>query len=137
MTPARKQRLKEARKWWKEQGFTDDSHILSAYRRQFNVDKVCAMRELVLLGVLSPEKQTQYKEQLAARDRKNAEKRARRDEKKSADESAFEPWQDENFFFIAGYTSGGAPYGVTWEEEAEIEAKTDTPDSMDFELPFD
>jgi hypothetical protein len=20
------------------------------------------------------------------------------------------------FFFIAGYTSGGAPYGVTWEE---------------------
>ena len=42
MTPARKQRLKEARKWWKEQGFTDDSHILSAYRRQFNVDRVCA-----------------------------------------------------------------------------------------------
>ena len=27
-----------------------------------------------------------------------------------------EPWQDDRFFFIAGYTSGGAPYGVTWEE---------------------
>lgn len=25
-------------------------------------------------------------------------------------------WQDNRFFFIAGYTSGGAPYGVTWEE---------------------
>lgn len=24
--------------------------------------------------------------------------------------------QDDTFFFIAGYTSGGAPYGVTWEE---------------------
>lgn len=24
--------------------------------------------------------------------------------------------QDERFFFIAGYTSGGVPYGVTWEE---------------------
>lgn len=24
--------------------------------------------------------------------------------------------QDDRFFFIAGYTSGGAPYGVTWEE---------------------
>ena len=24
--------------------------------------------------------------------------------------------QDDHFFFIAGYTSGGAPYGVTWEE---------------------
>ena len=24
--------------------------------------------------------------------------------------------QDDTFFFIAGYTSGGAPYGLTWEE---------------------
>lgn len=24
--------------------------------------------------------------------------------------------QDDRFFFIAGYTSGGAPYGITWEE---------------------
>ena len=24
--------------------------------------------------------------------------------------------QDDTFFFIAGYTSGGAPYGDTWEE---------------------
>ncbi|PZM67220.1 hypothetical protein [Paenibacillus dendritiformis] len=28
--------------------------------------------------------------------------------------------QDENFYFIVGYTDGGAPYGITWEEhEAE------------------
>lgn len=25
-------------------------------------------------------------------------------------------WSDDQFFFIAGYTSGGAPYGVTREE---------------------
>lgn len=25
--------------------------------------------------------------------------------------------QDDRFFCIAGYTSGGAPYGVTWEEK--------------------
>ena len=24
--------------------------------------------------------------------------------------------QDDTFFYIVGYTSGGAPYGVTWEE---------------------
>lgn len=24
--------------------------------------------------------------------------------------------QDDHFYFIAGYTEGGAPYGVTWEE---------------------
>lgn len=28
--------------------------------------------------------------------------------------------QDENFYFIAGYTEGGAPYGITWEEH-EVE----------------
>ena len=27
--------------------------------------------------------------------------------------------QDENFYFIAGFTSGGVPYGNTWEEAAE------------------
>ena len=27
--------------------------------------------------------------------------------------------QDENYYFIAGYTSRGAPYGITWEEAAE------------------
>ena len=25
--------------------------------------------------------------------------------------------QDDRFFCIAGYTSGGAPYGVTWEKK--------------------
>jgi len=26
---------------------------------------------------------------------------------------------DETFAYIAGYTAGGAPYGVTWEEMGE------------------
>ena len=25
-------------------------------------------------------------------------------------------WRDDRFYYIAGHTSGGAPYGVTWEE---------------------
>ena len=24
--------------------------------------------------------------------------------------------QDDYFYYIAGYTPGGAPYGITWEE---------------------
>jgi methyl coenzyme M reductase gamma subunit len=36
---------------------------------------------------------------------------------------------DENFAFIVGYTSGGAPYGVTHQEINEIEnEKTETDD---------
>jgi hypothetical protein len=25
-------------------------------------------------------------------------------------------YSDDHFVFIAGYTSGGAPYGITWDE---------------------
>ena len=31
------------------------------------------------------------------------------------------PPYDANFAYIAGYTEGGAPYGVKWEEQEEIE----------------
>jgi hypothetical protein len=30
------------------------------------------------------------------------------------------PWQDETFFFIAGYTDWGFPYGITWEENEQM-----------------
>ena len=36
--------------------------------------------------------------------------------RKKREPATTESWQDDRFFFIAGYTSGGAPYGVTWEE---------------------
>ena len=53
---------------------------------------------------------------------KLAIKRARRRRKKKKLKeqqerlNALPDWQDDRFFFIAGYTSGGAPYGMTWEE---------------------
>lgn len=42
--------------------------------------------------------------------------RKRKKEKLAAQEQQPLPEQDDRFFYIAGYTSGGAPYGVTWEE---------------------
>lgn len=47
---------------------------------------------------------------------KNTPKPLRKRKKKKREPIATESWQDDRFFFIAGYTSGGAPYGVTWEE---------------------
>ena len=50
---------------------------------------------------------------------KLAVKRVARKRKKArlaAQEQQRLPEQDDRFFYIAGYTSGGAPYGVTWEE---------------------
>lgn len=49
--------------------------------------------------------------------------------------------QDEWFYFIAGYTSGGAPYGITWEE-AERDGLLDDEDKKrlqydeEEDLPF-
>ena len=41
---------------------------------------------------------------------------------------------DETFAFIAGYTSGGFPYGVTWEEMEKVPAADKV---EDIDLPFD
>ena len=42
--------------------------------------------------------------------------RKRKAQKQQEQDGSLSNWQDDRFFFIAGYTSGGAPYGVTWEE---------------------
>lgn len=52
--------------------------------------------------------------------------------------------QDENFAYIAGYTSGGFPYGTTWEEQEMIDREnmqgSDEPEGQydidGSELPF-
>lgn len=52
---------------------------------------------------------------------------------------------DETFAFIAGYTSGGAPYGITWEEMEAIERREvelfekvgHGYNDKELELPFD
>ena len=45
MSKARQQRLRLAKDWFLEQGFTEESHVVKAYRKKFNVDKDCAMKE--------------------------------------------------------------------------------------------
>ena len=46
---------------------------------------------------------------------------------------------DDTFAFIAGYTSGGAAYGITWEEMEAFEhvEEFDLQDEESMELPFD
>jgi hypothetical protein len=48
---------------------------------------------------------------------------AKKPSKKRASELFVEPESDDHFAYIAGYTSGGAPYGITWEEQEEIERR--------------
>lgn len=46
---------------------------------------------------------------------------AKQPSKKRAPELFLEPESDDHFAYIAGYTSGGAPYGITWEEHEDID----------------
>lgn len=59
--------------------------------------------------------------------------------KKKRQEAVCDIDQDGNFAFIAGYTPGGFPYGITWEEQAEIDRRErkgrladEGPDNPDF-----
>jgi len=55
--------------------------------------------------------------------RAEEDKRKRREKFKSKQKTqAIE--SDDYFAYIAGYTSGGAPYGITWEENAKINEDT-------------
>ncbi len=56
----------------------------------------------------------EVKELQRVRAAKKAGKPRKKRAKKAVEATLLE--QDDTFFYIAGYTSGGAPYGVTWEE---------------------
>ena len=56
-------------------------------------------------------------EKAAVAIQKKQQRRARRKKETSDNLAKEEILQDDRFFFIAGYTSGDAPYGVTWEEK--------------------
>ena len=103
-------RLRKARQWVLTY---EGKHIVRAYRKRFNVDPTCALKDLGEIGALAPEKlaELQKAEQIRLE-----QKRREREEK--AQQAFYDRFPDSNdqFFFIAGYTSGGAPYGVTWEE---------------------
>lgn len=68
-------------------------------------------------------------------------KKKRKQYKKQEELYGEEFGQDENFFFIAGFTDGGAPFGITWEEAYEDglvdeEGPTEMGGIEDESLPF-
>lgn len=91
----------------------EGSHIVRDYRKRFNVDNTCAMKDLSEIGALSPEKRAEMQQA----ERLRIEQK-RRECEQTMEEYLAErfPDSDDRFFYIVGYTSGGAPYGVTWED---------------------
>jgi len=87
-------------------------NLISGYAKWFGVDKICAINELKTLGVIIPEN---LENQIVESLKRRIEQRKLAKEKAEALDITVND-SDYNFAFIAGYTSGGFPYGLTHEE---------------------
>jgi hypothetical protein len=70
------------------------------------VDLLCAVRDLEAIGSLPPVQAESLRRGEEARLHKKKERQKIQEFSDS----------DDTFYYIAGYTSDGAAYGVTWEE---------------------
>ncbi|MCW3789620.1 hypothetical protein [Plebeiibacterium sediminum] len=114
-TPKRERRLNSAKNWIKTYS---GNNLVKGYSKKYSVDKLCAVKELRMIGVeISEEYETQLINSMEAlRKQRLSSKKKREDELNLS--CGFE--SDENFALIIGYTSSGFQYGVTHEEMEEI-----------------
>ena len=103
----------------------EGKNVFRGYRKRYGVDWPTALRELEMLG---GEVDPACREQVLRTVQEQAKAKKRRQLKKAAEiESVLQIEQDEHFAFIVGYTPGGAPYGITWEEWEAMEDEDDEP----------
>ncbi|KAB3529589.1 hypothetical protein [Alkaliphilus serpentinus] len=107
----RKNRLQVAKKWIPTY---NGKNLVKGYRRWFGVSLLCAIKEIEILGY---KVDAEYKKQIIELEKmkqKKAEKKRKMEKEQRNSEEYYD--SDETYYFIAGYTSGGVPYGVTWEQ---------------------
>lgn len=122
----REQRLQSGKHWLStlEPGLKYIS-IVKRYKKKYKVDIICAIIELKKLGVQIPD---EYLINI------KKQKEVERINKKDKQEIFEYEDNDDIFFYIAGYTSGGMPYGITYDEIQDDGFFVDK-DSKD-DLPF-
>ncbi|MBU2546770.1 MAG: hypothetical protein KKB20_00030 [Proteobacteria bacterium] len=103
-------RLQSAKHWIPAY---EGKNIVRGYKKRYAVDWECAIAELRMLGVNVPR---EYEKQI--RTSLENERKAKQIKKQQAEESdwGMEGGHDDHFAYIAGFTSGGAPLGVTRED---------------------
>jgi hypothetical protein len=111
-TLKRPQRLQSAAQWLKTVEVTG-KQLVHAYSKKYNTDLLCSIGELRLLGILiAVEYEEAVKRSVKERIAKSQESKAQRQKNDSGDVVS-----DYHFAFIVGYTSGGAPFGLPWDNE--------------------
>ena len=110
----REARLQSAKNWLIRY---EGKNIVRGYAKWYGVDLLCAIIELRMLGVHVDENyEANVRRSIKNRAKQRKQRRLARKEVEYDDPY---PDSDETFAYIAGYTSWGFPYGVTWEEIGE------------------
>jgi hypothetical protein len=119
-------RLQSAKSWiLKYNGMNP----VKGYRKHYGVSLLCAAEELRMLGIAVSDSYISQLKIAEENTRKhNALKKQLKDKKRM---NEIYPDSDETFYFIAGYTSGGVPYGISWDEVGK------KPDSGSTEIASD
>lgn len=107
----KKYRLKSIGEWINNY---EGSNIVEEYAKWYDVDLACALSELRINGQEINENYEEKIQKLIT-EKKEAQKLKRRYRRYEKEEKE-EVFSDDLFAFIAGYTSGGAPFGITHEE---------------------
>lgn len=108
----RTQRLQSAKSWLKK--YTG-SNFIRAYRLRFGVDSLCAAMELKMIGCNIPD-------EIIERHKKQQQDIQKAKEKKRQIQSYIDYISgSDEYYFIAGYTAGGCPYGTRWDELSDEE----------------
>lgn len=135
----REARLQAANHWIPKY---EGKNIVNGYSKHFAVDKLCAVKELEILGYkIDPEYIKRLEESLEG---ERKAKQHRKQEREQAKNSIPIMDSDDRFYYIAGYTSAGFPYGITWEEmdadfyedEVEFDIDKDSINEEDDDMPF-
>ncbi len=110
----RQSRLASAKRWLLK---FEGKNIVKGYRKHYGADWLCAVKELEMLGFeLNPDYVNKLK---CSMENQRLEKQALKQRRKREQLQELYKDSDPTFAFIAGYTSWGFPYGVTWEEIGE------------------
>lgn len=117
-------RLSSAKAWLPKY---EGKKIVHGYRKRYGVDLLCAISELQMLNV---QLDSIYIERVRTTVINQIKQRAAKKKEPSANADFNE--SDSVFSFIAGYTEGGAPFGLTWEEWPQILCESLDTD----EIPF-
>jgi hypothetical protein len=109
-------RLKSGAEWVKT---FSGKHIVQGYSKRYGVDKLCAVKELRMIGVeISEEYENQLIQSIQVL---KSQRQVKKDKNEQELNSTTKFEIDENFALIIGYTSAGFPYGFTHEEMDEID----------------